>query len=169
MSDAAYDPGTAALPAHLLQAFIANSRDMLALTDAAGTLLWANARFAGATGYAGRPATSLLDFTMREVIYVGTPQFVIREREAAIGLLKDLMLEWGLACWMETANDPFFTSDFEVKAAYQRRNDMKYELCMSLASGSVAVASSNFHSTTFGKAFNITVGSRPATTGTPSV
>jgi PAS domain S-box-containing protein len=64
MSNAAFDPGTAALPADLLQAFIANSRDMLALTDAAGTLLWANARFAGATGYAGRPATSLLDLTM---------------------------------------------------------------------------------------------------------
>ena len=59
-----YDPGAAALPADLLQAFVANSRDLLALTDATGTLLWANARFAAATGYAGRPATSLLDFTM---------------------------------------------------------------------------------------------------------
>jgi PAS domain S-box-containing protein len=64
MSDAAYDPGTAALPADLLQAFVANSRDLLALTDGTGTLLWANARFTAATGYAGRPATSLLDFTI---------------------------------------------------------------------------------------------------------
>jgi PAS domain S-box-containing protein len=64
MSDAPYDPGTAALSAELLQAFVANSRDLLALTDATGTLLWANARFSAATGYAGRPATSLLDFTM---------------------------------------------------------------------------------------------------------
>jgi len=63
MSDAPYDPGTTALPADLLQAFVANSRDLLALTDATGTLLWANARFAAATGYSGRPATSLLDFT----------------------------------------------------------------------------------------------------------
>jgi PAS domain S-box-containing protein len=63
MSDAPYDPGAAALPADLLQAFVANSRDLLALTDATGTLLWANARFSSATGYGGRPATSLLDFT----------------------------------------------------------------------------------------------------------
>ena len=62
MSDA-YDPDPAALSADLLQAFVAHSRDLLALSDGTGTLLWANRRFAGATGFAGRPATSLLDFT----------------------------------------------------------------------------------------------------------
>jgi PAS domain S-box-containing protein len=64
MSNAPYDPGTAALSSDLLHAFVASSRDLLALTDAAGTLLWVNARFSAATGYAGRPATSLLDFTL---------------------------------------------------------------------------------------------------------
>jgi len=63
MSDAAYDPDPAALPADLLQAFVAHSRDLLALSDGTGTLLWANSRFAAATGYAGRAATSLLAFT----------------------------------------------------------------------------------------------------------
>ncbi|HEY4956229.1 MAG TPA: PAS domain-containing protein, partial [Caldimonas sp.] len=63
MSDAAYDPGPPALPADLLQAFVAQSRDLLALTDATATLLWTNARFAAATGFAGRLATTLLDFT----------------------------------------------------------------------------------------------------------
>jgi PAS domain S-box-containing protein len=64
MSDAPYDPGTGALSNELLQAFVANSRDLLAVTDATGTLTWVNARFAAATGYAGRPATSLLEFTL---------------------------------------------------------------------------------------------------------
>ena len=54
MTDAAHEPGLAALPAELLQAFVALSRDMLAMTDATGTVLWANSRFAAATGYAGR-------------------------------------------------------------------------------------------------------------------
>ena len=54
MTDAAHEPGLAALPAELLQAFVAHSRDMLALTDATGTVVWANSRFAAATGYAGR-------------------------------------------------------------------------------------------------------------------
>jgi hypothetical protein len=107
----------------------------------------------------------LLDFTMREVIYVGKPEFVKRERAAAVERLRALVESWGLACWMETANDPFFTNDFEVKAAFQRQNDMKYELRMPLAGDSVAVASSNFHSVTFGKAFHITSGTRPVCTG----
>jgi len=107
----------------------------------------------------------LLDFTMREVIYVGKPDFVKREREAAVQRVRELVEGWGLACWMETANDPFFTNDFEVKAAFQRQNDMKYELRMPLPGGSVAAASSNFHSVTFGKAFHITAGNRPVCTG----
>src|SRR5262249_21963488 len=64
----------------------------------------------------------LLDFTMREVIYVGKPEFVKRHREAAVGLARELVERWGLAAWLETANDPFFTNDFEVKAAFQRQN-----------------------------------------------
>ncbi len=112
-----------------------------------------------------RSLARLLDFTMREVIYVGKPDFVKGEREKGIGYLRGLVERWGLSCWMETANDPFFTNDFEVKAAFQRQNEMKYELRMPLASGSLAVASSNFHSVTFGKAFNILAGTRPACTG----
>ena len=56
MTDTAHEPGLAALPVELLQAFVAHSRDMLALTDATGTIAWANTRFAAATGYAGRAA-----------------------------------------------------------------------------------------------------------------
>lgn len=112
-----------------------------------------------------RTLARLLDFTMREVIYVGKPEFVKRERAAAIERLQALVQHWELSCWLETANDPFFTNDFEVKAAFQRQNEMKYELRMPLASGSVAVASSNFHSVTFGKAFNILHNNRPVCTG----
>jgi seryl-tRNA synthetase len=102
-----------------------------------------------------RTLSRLMDFSMREVIYVGSPDFVKRERDRSIELTRGLVEHWGLASWMETANDPFFTNDFEVKAKFQRQNDMKYELRMPLATGSVAVASSNFHAVTFGKAFNI--------------
>jgi seryl-tRNA synthetase len=112
-----------------------------------------------------RTLSRLLDFTMREVIYVGKPDFVKRERDLAIQRLRELVEHWGLASWLETANDPFFTNDFAVKAAFQRQNDMKYELRMPLAQGSVAAASSNFHSVTFGKAFNITSNKRPVCTG----
>ncbi|MDQ6638449.1 MAG: hypothetical protein M3Z15_02140, partial [Pseudomonadota bacterium] len=63
MTDLAHEPGLAALPAELLQGLVAHSRDMLAVTDATGILVWANARFAAATGFAGGAAATLLDFT----------------------------------------------------------------------------------------------------------
>jgi PAS domain S-box-containing protein len=63
VSVAAYDRGVADLPAEFLQALIAQSRDLLAVTDAAGLLLWSNERFASVTGFSRRPSTTLLDFT----------------------------------------------------------------------------------------------------------
>ena len=59
MSDAPYDPGPAALSTDLLQAFLADSREMLAVTDPGSKLLWANARFSASTGYNGRPTAKI--------------------------------------------------------------------------------------------------------------
>jgi len=52
------------LPAEFLQAIVAQSRDLIVVTDASGALLWSNERFAAATGFSGRPSTTLLDFTV---------------------------------------------------------------------------------------------------------
>ncbi|HYE81362.1 MAG TPA: hypothetical protein VEG39_04240 [Clostridia bacterium] len=109
----------------------------------------------------------LLDFTMREIIFVGTPAYVKENRTKSLNLLMELVKEWELDCFIENANDPFFTNDYKVKASFQRLQDMKYELRMNIPylGRSIAVSSSNFHSNTFGKAFNITAGRRPAATG----
>ncbi|MBV9891527.1 MAG: PAS domain-containing protein, partial [Rhizobacter sp.] len=64
MSDAPYDPGPAALSTDLLQAFLDDSRELLAVTDAAGKLLWTNERFWASTGHNGRPTATLLDYTL---------------------------------------------------------------------------------------------------------
>ena len=53
----------AELPADFLQALVAQSRDLLAVTDGTGAILWSNERFAVATGAIGRPEATLLDFT----------------------------------------------------------------------------------------------------------
>ena len=113
-----------------------------------------------------RGLARLMDFTMREIIYVGHPDYVKRTRLESIERLRQMVERWGLTAWMESSNDPFFTNDFEVKASFQRNNDMKYELRMPIAGGSAAVTSSNFHSVTFGKAFNIMqTNKRPVCTG----
>lgn len=109
----------------------------------------------------------LLDFTMREIIFIGTPSFVKENRMKSLHMLMDIIREWELDCFIENANDPFFTKDYKVKASFQRTQEMKYEVRLNIPylNRSIAVASSNFHSNTFGKAFNITAGGRPAVTG----
>ena len=109
----------------------------------------------------------LLDFSMREIIFVGKPDFVRENRLKSIRLIQELAAEWNVDCWMEVANDPFFTNDFQVKASFQRNQEMKYELRLSIPylDKSIACSSVNFHSSTFGNAFNIKVGKRPAVTG----
>lgn len=109
----------------------------------------------------------LLDFSMREIIFVGKPEFVRENRLKAVEHLKELAREWEIDCLIENANDPFFTNDFQVKASFQRNQEMKYEMRLTIPSinKSIACSSVNFHSTAFGTAFDIKMGKRPATTG----
>ncbi|MCS7459912.1 hypothetical protein N0M98_07130 [Paenibacillus doosanensis] len=109
----------------------------------------------------------LLDFSMREIIFVGKPEFVKENRLRSIEYLKELAVEWNVDCMMEIANDPFFTNDFQTKASFQRNQEMKYELRLSIphVKKSIACSSVNFHSNTFGTAFNIKMGKRNAVTG----
>ncbi|WP_284643346.1 hypothetical protein [Paenibacillus silviterrae] len=109
----------------------------------------------------------LLDFSMREIIFVGKPDFVKENRLRAIEYLKELAVEWNVDSMLEIANDPFFTNDFQVKASFQRNQEMKYELRLTIPyiDKSIACSSVNFHSNTFGNAFNIKMGKRNAVTG----
>jgi seryl-tRNA synthetase len=109
----------------------------------------------------------LLDFSMREIIFVGKPDFVKENRLKSIEYLKELAAEWEVDSFMEIANDPFFTNDFQVKASFQRNQEMKYELRLKIPyqDKSIACSSVNFHSNTFGNAFNIKFGKRNAVTG----
>ena len=109
----------------------------------------------------------LRSFTMREVIWVGQPAFVISSRARAEELIHQWAKDWELSCTFETANDMFFTDDYTVKASFQRQQQAKRELRMRIPfeDRSISVFSSNFHASTFGKAFNITVNGRAATSG----
>jgi hypothetical protein len=73
--------------------------------------------------------------------------------------------DWELDCSVENANDMFFTDDYAVKASFQRQQEAKRELRLLIPQDEqrISVFSSNFHSNTFGKAFNISVDGRPAT------
>jgi seryl-tRNA synthetase len=105
----------------------------------------------------------LRSFNMREVVWVGQPAWVISSRARAEELIREWARDWELSCTFENANDMFFTDDFAVKASFQRQQEAKRELRMDIPAdkNSISVFSSNFHATTFGKAFGITVGGRP--------
>jgi len=109
----------------------------------------------------------LRSFTMREVIWVGQPSFVIAARTRADELMLEWAKDWELSCTFKSSNDPFFTDDFAVKASFQRQQEAKRELHMYIPfdKNSISVFSSNFHAASFSKAFGITVGGRPAVSG----
>jgi seryl-tRNA synthetase len=113
----------------------------------------------------------LWDFTMREIIFVGTESFVNDQRESSMGKVLEQLREWDVDCEIETANDPFFASMYASKTFWQMRGDLKYEMKLAIEPGPdgaerrIAAGSFNLHENFFGKTFTITAGGEPAFTG----
>lgn len=109
----------------------------------------------------------LLEFTMREVIFVGSPDYARNTRARCLELIQQWAADWQFAGAIVQANDPFFTSEYDVKASHQHRMAMKYEYRAILGDHgkAISVMSSNLHSATFGKAFDILAEGRRANTG----
>jgi len=107
----------------------------------------------------------LRSFHMREVVWVGHPEFVKSSRSEADRLLLQWAKDWEIDCTFENANDMFFTDDYAVKASFQRQQEAKRELRLRIPfeKRSISCSSSNFHAATFGKAFDIQVDGRNAT------
>ncbi|WP_162944304.1 aminoacyl--tRNA ligase-related protein [Paenibacillus aceti] len=100
----------------------------------------------------------LLDFTMREIVLVGSYEYVLKLREEFIQLTEDLIRRIDLQANIKTGNDPFFTTEYEPKALLQQKLKLKYELNMLLpySGKELSVGSFNYHGTYFAEAFNIT-------------
>jgi hypothetical protein len=100
----------------------------------------------------------LWDFTIREIVFMGSREFVLDSRrslmERAFGLIDDCQM----GGWCEVATDHFFVSPETARKLFsQRMMELKYELRMNVgADNSIAVASFNFHENFFGEAFGIT-------------
>jgi seryl-tRNA synthetase len=113
----------------------------------------------------------LWDFTMREVVFVGTEDEVSAHRARGIELVKRQIEKWDLEGSIETANDPFFSATYATKRFHQVQSDLKFELRLAIepdASGprTLACASFNLHEDFFGKAFTIAAADgKPAYTG----
>jgi seryl-tRNA synthetase len=114
----------------------------------------------------------LWDFSMREIIFLGTESWVAARREQAIQAVAEQVAQWDLDCVIETANDPFFPTVHTNKAYWQVRSDLKFEVRLGVepaadgAPRTIACGSFNLHENFFGKTFNITTADgQPAFTG----
>ncbi|MBF0614301.1 MAG: hypothetical protein G8237_11090 [Magnetococcales bacterium] len=99
----------------------------------------------------------LWNFTMWEVIFVGTANLV-KEALLRVGQEASLLLqEWGLAYRLENANDPFFIREFGMQTGFQNIYDLKYEYRARLPfkEGTLAVGSRNYHMDFFGRQMQI--------------
>ncbi len=105
-----------------------------------------------------RDLRRLWDFTMRELVFVGTKEWVLAEREAAIGRFIPLLDQLGVVAEIRTASDPFFVApDATAKTYFQLSSETKYEIALELGPDDfMAVGSFNYHTDFFGKAFGVT-------------
>ena len=108
------------------------------------------------------------NFTMREVIFVGSKDFVLENRELARQRMSKVFEEIGLAYRVESANDPFFIGEFRKQAAFQSAFQLKFEIRAALPfkNSTLAVGSYNYHQDFFGRHLNISLpDGAPAHTG----
>ena len=98
----------------------------------------------------------LMSFSVRDIMFVGDKNFVIKTRNKLIEDLKIFLKKTDLDCSIETANDPFFIGNVDKKL-FQDAFELKYEILATIPflKKRIAIGSINFHLDTFGKAFNI--------------
>ncbi len=104
-----------------------------------------------------RTLERLWDFTIREIVFMGSKDFVLESRQRYMKTSFELIESLGLEGHAEVASDPFFcNADTAAKILNQRMQELKYELRLNIASDkTIAAASFNFHDTFFGDRFNI--------------
>lgn len=104
-----------------------------------------------------RTLERLWDFSIREIVFMGSRDFVLDSRQKFMEASFSLFQRLGLEGHCEIASDPFFCShDTAAKIFNQRMQELKYELRLKVASDrTIAAASFNFHDHFFGEQFNI--------------
>ena len=103
------------------------------------------------------PLERLWEFTMREIIVIGTREQVEDIRQSLVRQVVRLIETLELDASIETATDPFFTAGDEGRRLMQQAGALKYELRLAVdATGrTIAAASFNHHHDFFGTRFHI--------------
>ena len=144
------DPGYALQPAacyHCYALLAGQSIDRTAITLAGRCYRRHDATANGAGRY--------WDFTMREVVLVGLPDWVAAERSAWISRIAALADSLGVAVTVQIAADPFFGPLARGMRVLQQLKELKYEICASIGDEAVPIASVNLHESFFASRFDL--------------
>lgn len=108
-------------------------------------------------GDCDKPFERLVDFTIRETVFVGTRKFVESSVEKYMSYTTKVMDILGICGKCETANDIFFMTDRTAERLnIQKMLGSKYELLLYIPDKKmIAVASFNKHGNFIGKRFDI--------------
>lgn len=99
----------------------------------------------------------LNEFTMKEFVFVGTPQQCNENIAKAKELWYFFADTFKLKCKIDTANDSFFASNYKKLKLFQILGDSKQEFKWNIPYNDnyIACSSANFHRTHFSKPYNI--------------
>jgi seryl-tRNA synthetase len=98
----------------------------------------------------------LKHFRMREVVFIGAPAWVMRQRDQWMARGDAFCEALGLSGSMEAATDTFFGDPGRGRRLIQQLKTLKYELRVSAGNaGTLALASFNLHETFFTSRFDI--------------
>ena len=99
----------------------------------------------------------LTNFTVRDIMFVGSEEYVLEARQKVIERLSEFLVSLGINAKIETANDPFFANESAMKSVFQNVHRLKYELLAYIPhlDKEIATGSINLHTDFFGRAFDI--------------
>ncbi|MGW5053879.1 hypothetical protein [Actinokineospora sp. NPDC004072] len=107
----------------------------------------------------------LRSFRMLELVTAGDDEHCLKWRARWLDRVAAWFDALGLRARVEVADDPFFGPAKKFYQAAQRKQELKLELRVEVAGGTVqAVASANYHKDHFGTAFGFTAGGAPGHT-----
>jgi seryl-tRNA synthetase len=93
-------------------------------------------------GFRFEPLLRQWEFSMREVVLVGSLEHVATQRARLVELTQELAIELDLDARLVIATDPFFVSEAAKARTYQAMNSTKLELVLGVGG---AAASFNLH------------------------
>lgn len=101
----------------------------------------------------------LIEFNMREIIYIGNEKEQETFQKMALVMFKDLFIEFDLTGDISVANDSFFITNYEKLQFAQILGCNKYEanVCIPKTGRSIAVASFNNHHHFFSSRFHFKI------------